>query len=598
MDIGRKSGRAFIALVSLCIFCTAGLTSVALAQGNPNGAAGQMPAFHDGELFTVNMKEMPDNSEGPLLAHDPSINKIYASNDLDDPQDFHPVINAIQGEGFNPLWHQILIVFNEGFTPHQFVSEAQVLAAAAGPNPEITLNVTDEVYRSAPPTAYSEDPSSVFFAEAREVYDAVNNRTPEQEAIALFWSDDPGVTATPPGHSISIATQVLRLQRASLMTAAETYAKVGMATADALIACWHAKYRYNLLRPVTYIRSLIDGDWLPLLNTPPFPEHTSGHAVQSGAAFQVLADLFGDRYSFDDHTYDERSLAPRHFDAFSDCAREAAISRLYGGIHFPARDQRRTGAGPLHRPSSKRAPLPPPSLSADVPTCQPARLAPDRAGAQYLHIMILLFHGGQELPAGLLAAPAGLGAHPAVLVQPGMALALVAAALAGGHAGLQQRPGDACVGLGLAAGDPDGGGAHVGAVQAQPDALDQLGQVLLAQVVVGVGGAGLGAVVERADGGGQHAGVDVEVAWVGVQQLPGVAHGALLARRRRGDSARVPLFRAGNQRGGWTTPAATSTPASDRPRRVCHVSLAALLDGLGPTRPVPAPTVRDQPSSW
>jgi PAP2 superfamily len=97
--------------------------------------------------------------------------------------------------------------------------------------------------------------------------------------------------------------------------------------------------RYNLLRPVTYIRSLIDGDWLPLLNTPPFPEHTSGHAVQSGAAFQVLADLFGDRYSFDDHTYDARSLAPRHFDAFSDCASEAAISRLYGGIHFrPAID--------------------------------------------------------------------------------------------------------------------------------------------------------------------------------------------------------------------------------------------------------------------
>ncbi len=191
----------------------------------------------------------------------------------------------------------------------------------------------------APPTAYSEDPSSAFFAEAREVYDAVNNRTPEQEAIALFWSDDPGVTATPPGHSISIATQVLRLERASLMTAAETYAKVGMGTADGFIACWHAKYRYNLLRPVTYIRSLIDGDWLPLLSTPPFPEHTSGHAVQSGAAFQVLADLFGDRYSFDDHTHDERNLAPRHFDAFSDCASEAAISRLYGGIHFrPAID--------------------------------------------------------------------------------------------------------------------------------------------------------------------------------------------------------------------------------------------------------------------
>jgi hypothetical protein len=191
-----------------------------------------------------------------------------------------------------------------------------------------------------PPTTFSEDSSSGFFAEAVEVYDAVNNRTPEQEAIALFWSDDPGVTSTPPGHSISIATQVIRLERASLMVAAETYAKVGMAVADAFISCWHAKYRYNLLRPVTYIRALVDSGWLPVLNTPPFPEHTSGHSVQSGAAFQVLADLFGDRYSFDDHTHDGRGLAPRHFDSFSQCADEAAISRLYGGIHFrPAIDQ-------------------------------------------------------------------------------------------------------------------------------------------------------------------------------------------------------------------------------------------------------------------
>ena len=118
------------------------------------------------------------------------------------------------------------------------------------------------------------------------------------------------------------------------MVAAETYAKVGMAVADAFIACWHAKYRYNLLRPVTYIRALVDGDWLPLLTTPPFPEHTSGHSVQSGAAFQVLGHLFGDHYSFDDHTHDERGLPPRHFDSLGQCADEAAISRLYGGIHF------------------------------------------------------------------------------------------------------------------------------------------------------------------------------------------------------------------------------------------------------------------------
>jgi hypothetical protein len=93
------------------------------------------------------MKELPANASASILAKNKNFNEIYATNDLDDPQDFFPVINAIQGEGFNPLWHQILIVFNPGFTPHQFVSEDEVEAAAAGPNPEITLVVTDEVYR-------------------------------------------------------------------------------------------------------------------------------------------------------------------------------------------------------------------------------------------------------------------------------------------------------------------------------------------------------------------------------------------------------------------------------------------------------------------
>jgi hypothetical protein len=143
-----KSGSAIIALMLLGIFCTAGQTGVAFAsQETTNGAAGQMPAFYDGELFTVNMKEMPDNAADSLIGQNSSINTIYASNDLDEEQDFIPVIDAIQGDGFNPLWNQVLIVFNEGFVPHQFFSDDQVLAAAVGANPEITLVETGEVYR-------------------------------------------------------------------------------------------------------------------------------------------------------------------------------------------------------------------------------------------------------------------------------------------------------------------------------------------------------------------------------------------------------------------------------------------------------------------
>jgi hypothetical protein len=183
---------------------------------------------------------------------------------------------------------------------------------------------------------YSERRDSRFWREAREVYDTVNAVTSEQEAIARFWSDDPGVTATPPGHSISVATQVLRREGSSLAEAAETYARVGIAVSDAFVSCWFQKFRYNLLRPVTYSRAQFDPDWLPLLVTPPFPEYPSGHSVQSGAAFQVLTDLFGRRYAFVDWTHNDRGFAPRRFGSFLEAADEAALSRLYGGIHFRA----------------------------------------------------------------------------------------------------------------------------------------------------------------------------------------------------------------------------------------------------------------------
>jgi len=185
------------------------------------------------------------------------------------------------------------------------------------------------------PPAFSTDPASAFFAEAREVYETVNGLTPEQREIALFWSDDPGQTATPPGHSASILGQVLRADDRSLADAAVGYARMGIAVCDAFIACWRVKFIHNLVRPISYIRSEIDrawGDPLPV-TTPPFPEYTSGHSVQSAAAAEVLTATFG-TVAFTDHTHDARGLAPRSFGSFNAFAQEAAISRLYGGIHF------------------------------------------------------------------------------------------------------------------------------------------------------------------------------------------------------------------------------------------------------------------------
>ncbi|MBK9336500.1 MAG: vanadium-dependent haloperoxidase [Lewinellaceae bacterium] len=179
--------------------------------------------------------------------------------------------------------------------------------------------------------------TSPFYSQALEVYAVTSNLNPEQEIIARFWSDDPGLAGTPPGHSISIATQVVVQENASLALAAETYCKVGLAVADAFISCWKCKFDFNLLRPITYIRDVIDPAWTPLLTTPPFPEYSSGHSVQSGATAQVLSDLFGYQYAFTDRTHVARTDingAPRQFDSFFDYAEEAAVSRLYGGIHF------------------------------------------------------------------------------------------------------------------------------------------------------------------------------------------------------------------------------------------------------------------------
>jgi hypothetical protein len=180
---------------------------------------------------------------------------------------------------------------------------------------------------------YSEVSSSDFYAAALEVHRTVNNLTREQQTIALYWADGPGTTGTPPGHSISMTRQIIEQQGLMLDFAAEAYAKVGIAVADAFIACWWTKFNYGLLRPVTYIQRLIDSAWLPFIPTPNFPSYASGHSTQSGAWAQVMTDMLGEM-PFTDHTHDNRGFQPRSFRTFFEAADEAAVSRLYGGIHY------------------------------------------------------------------------------------------------------------------------------------------------------------------------------------------------------------------------------------------------------------------------
>jgi membrane-associated phospholipid phosphatase len=188
--------------------------------------------------------------------------------------------------------------------------------------------------RLPPPPAYSQDPKSQFMVQAREVYDVTMNLTDAQKTIARFWSDDPMLSPTPPGHWIALVLTLIAVENMDGPHAADALARVGVAVADAFIGCWSAKYQYDSIRPVTVIKALIDPKWEPLLITPPFPEYPSGHSTQSGAAATVLSAIFGDSYAFGDPTHEEDGIAARHFDSFWDAAREAALSRLYGGIHF------------------------------------------------------------------------------------------------------------------------------------------------------------------------------------------------------------------------------------------------------------------------
>jgi hypothetical protein len=191
------------------------------------------------------------------------------------------------------------------------------------------------------PAEYSEDPASDFFAEAFEVYTTVKSLTDEQRTIALFWADNPGLTGTPAGHWISIVGQVVAANDLSLAVAAEAYAKVGLAVTDAFISCWRTKYTHNLLRPITYVHDVInDTNWTTFVSTPPFPEYTSGHSVQSAAVATVLTDIFGER-PFIDGTHVELGLPPRSFKSFFEAADEAAISRLYCWIRHAAHPRRR-----------------------------------------------------------------------------------------------------------------------------------------------------------------------------------------------------------------------------------------------------------------
>jgi membrane-associated phospholipid phosphatase len=201
-------------------------------------------------------------------------------------------------------------------------------------------------FKPARPTTFDTIPGSAFYEEAMEVYRAVQDKDAYKLEIGKFWDCNPNISYTkghvtffhqkisPGGHWLSIASIVAKMKNLDMMQTSEAFVRTSVALADAFISCWDEKYRSSLIRPETYIEKYIDPTWAPLLQTPPFPEYPSGHSVISGAAATVLTDLFGEAVAYTDTTEVRFGMPARQFTSFFQAADEAAISRLYGGIHF------------------------------------------------------------------------------------------------------------------------------------------------------------------------------------------------------------------------------------------------------------------------
>jgi len=197
-----------------------------------------------------------------------------------------------------------------------------------------------------PPTPFDTAKNSLFYQETMEVYEAVKSLDDERLEIAKFWDCNPNISFTkghvmfyhqkisPGGHWLSIASIATQMEDLDMLERLKVFTLTSIALNDAFISCWDEKYRSSLVRPETYIDRYIDPDWRPILQTPAFPEYTSGHSVISSAAATALTHLLGDSFSFADSSEVDFGLPIRHFDSFYGASEEAAISRLYGGIHY------------------------------------------------------------------------------------------------------------------------------------------------------------------------------------------------------------------------------------------------------------------------
>ena len=225
---------------------------------------------------------------------------------------------------------------------------------------EIRTMVLDSSKQFLPPPPYQFDvknKNSDYYKEVQKLIAVSKNLTDEQKHIALFWDDNPfklnvyghAMFSTkkfsPPGHWMNICGMASEQAKSDFGTSLMGYTKASIALFDSFIVCWQAKYTYNTARPETVINKYFDEDWLPFIQTPPFPEYTAGHSTISAAAAEALTSVYGDNFAYTDTSEEEFGIKRRSFTSFRQAAKENIAARFYGLIHFEYSSVRGNASG-------------------------------------------------------------------------------------------------------------------------------------------------------------------------------------------------------------------------------------------------------------
>jgi hypothetical protein len=210
----------------------------------------------------------------------------------------------------------------------------------------MVLDSAAEFKAPSPPVFDVKNKNSTYYKAVWEVKNIGDSLTDEQKNIADFWDDNPfklnvvghASYATkkfsPPGHWMNIVGIASKKAGADFNTTVAAYTETAIALFDGFIGCWNEKFHSNCIRPETVINKYFTDTWRPYIQTPPFPSYVSGHATISAAAAEVMTNWFGNNLSFSDTSQLEFGIKSRTIQSFREGSKEAAMSRLYGGIHF------------------------------------------------------------------------------------------------------------------------------------------------------------------------------------------------------------------------------------------------------------------------